>query len=724
MELNKMFIYDIETFPNCFTVYIGNAESRECWGFEISNRKDERQKLFALLREIVRQKSFMVGFNVIFFDYPVLHKLLTNQNMTVREIYNYAMEVINADGEDRFSYIVRDRDVLIPQIDLYKIHHFDNKARSTSLKMLEFNMRSENIEDLPYEPGRVLTYDEIDKLLPYNKHDMSETCKFLMESIGQIEFREELTKRYKKNFLNFNDTKIGKDYFIMQLEESNPGCCYVKSREGRKPRQTIRNKIDLSECILSYVNFNRPEFQAVLDWLSSQVITETKGVFTDILESDLGDVAKYANLRTKKKKLKGKPTEDQLKEFKKDLPLCWVEPVELKSGITNWYLMWRIADNLNVVVDGLQYDYGTGGIHASIESEVVRSDDKKIIVDQDVASYYPNLAIKNMLYPEHLGEHFCSIYEDVYNQRKQYAKGTPENAMMKLALNGVYGASNDIHSPFYDPKFTMSITIGGQLSLSMLAEMLLEVPTLRMIQLNTDGLTYQVDKEYKQQAQDVCDEWERITKLELEDAEYEMMAIRDVNSYISKTFDGKVKSKGAYQFEGLQWHQNQSSMVIPLAVKAALVDGRDIEEFILSHDDKYDFMLRTKVPRSSRLVGEVWDDDGIIEEYQLQNICRYYISNDGIALTKVMPPLPGKEKEVGVYEKDGKRRYATTPTVAKKLERNEWIKVDTINERRIGINTGQKVTVCNNIKDYKGDINYQWYIDQAKKLVDPLIKNC
>ena len=270
----------------------------------------------------------------------------------------------------------------------------------------------------------------------------------------------------------------------------------------------------------------------------------------------------------------------------------------------------------------------------------------------------------------------------------------------------------------------MSITIGGQLSLSMLAEMLLEIPTLRMIQLNTDGLTYQVDKEYKQQAQDVCDEWERITKLELEDAEYEMMAIRDVNSYISKTFDGKVKSKGAYQFEGLQWHQNQSSMVIPLAVKAALVDGRDIEEFILSHDDKYDFMLRTKVPRSSRLVGEVWDDDGIIEEYQLQNICRYYISNDGIALTKVMPPLTGKEKEVGVYEKDGKRRYATTPTVAKKLERNEWIKVDTINERRIGINTGQKVTVCNNIKDYKGDINYQWYIDQAKKLVDPLIKNC
>src|SRR5690554_1976788 len=187
---------------------------------------------------------------------------------------------------------------------------------------------------------------------------------------------------------------------------------------------------------------------------------------------------------------------------------------------------------------------------------------------------------------------------------------------------------------------------------------------------------------------------------------------------------GKIKHKGRYQIDGFGWHQNQSFLVVPKAAVACLLEGADIEDFILNHDDKYDFWGRTKVPRSSRLVGEVWDDDGIIEEQQLQNICRYYVSNDGVTLTKVMPPLPGKEKEVGVYEKDGKRQYATTPTAANKLERNEWVKVDTINERRIGINTGQKVTICNNIKDYKGDINYQWYIDQARKLVDPLIKNC
>src|SRR5690554_826642 len=523
-----MFCWDIETYPSAFTMYIGNAGTRECWGFEISGRKDERQEMFSLLRGIVRQKGYMVGYNNVGFDYPVLHKLLTNQNMTVQEIYNYAMEVISADGEDRFSYIVRDRDVLIPQIDLYKIHHFDNKARSTSLKMLEFNMRSDNIEDLPYEPGRVLTYDEIDKLLPYNKHDMSETCKFLMESVGQIEFREELTKRYKKNMLNFNDTKIGKDYFIMKLEETNPGSCYVRTPEGRKPRQTIRNRINLSECILPYVEFKRPEFQVIHDWLASQTITETKGVFTDIEEHELGDVAEYARLTTKKKKLSD--TTD-LDELKKDHPMGWVEEKELKSGAVNKYFMWRIAESLNVIVDGFEYVLGTGGLHGAMENTILETDDKKIIRSYDFASFYPHLSFRNNVYPEHFGEGFCKLYEEMYHERKKHAKGTPENAMMKLALNGSYGASNDKHSPFYDPKFTMTITISGQLTLLMLAEKLLEIPTVKIAIVNTDGLEFIVDREYNEMAENVCSSFEKLVGITLEGETYKKLCIADVNSY-------------------------------------------------------------------------------------------------------------------------------------------------------------------------------------------------
>ena len=185
---------------------------------------------------------------------------------------------------------------------------------------------------------------------------------------------------------------------------------------------------------------------------------------------------------------------------------------------------------------------------------------------------------------------------------------------------------------------------------------------------------------------------------------------------------GKIKHKGRYQIDGFGYHQNQSFLVIPKAAVACLLEGKDLEEFILNHDDVYDFLGRTKVPRSSKLVAETLDDDGyIVSEEQQQNICRYYISNDGVALTKVMPPLPDKPKSVCIYEKEGRRQYATTQTMVKRLEKNEWICVGETQERRISINTGQKVTICNNMDDYKGDINYEWYIEQAKKLVDPLI---
>jgi hypothetical protein len=50
-----------------------------------------------------------------------------------------------------------------------------------------------------------------------------------------------------------------------------------------------------------------------------------------------------------------------------------------------------------------------------------------------IESYYPSLAIANGLYPEHLGEAFVKVYADMKNDRTSFKKGTPENAMLKLA---------------------------------------------------------------------------------------------------------------------------------------------------------------------------------------------------------------------------------------------------------------------------------------------------
>jgi hypothetical protein len=353
----------------------------------------------------------------------------------------------------------------------------------------------------------------------------------------QVDFRHKMVKDYGMNALNYNDTKIGAEYFVMELEKAG-----IKCYDKGKVRQTQRTYIDLADCIFPYIKFERPEFNAVLEWLKRQRITQTKGVFSDIMEHDLGDVAKYALLTVKKEKLKTKPTDKELQEFKKDKPLCWVEEVQLKAKLpkkdgggfkVSYYLCWNIAESLNVVIDGLCYVFGTGGAHAAVEKRVITSCEKRVIRTFDVASYYPNLSIVNKIYPEHLGVEFCAIYKYIYDLRKSYHKKSAENAMLKLALNGVYGKSNDQYSPFYDPKFTMGITLNGQMLLCKAIEMVLSVPTTEILMANTDGFEFIVDREYNELAEQKCKEWEQMTGLVLEGDTYSKMVIADVNNYFS-----------------------------------------------------------------------------------------------------------------------------------------------------------------------------------------------
>lgn len=708
-------VYDLETYPNCFT-YSDVTVDGEVWNqFEISERADDTEELLAHLRKLVINKRKMIGYNNRGFDYTLIHyiigeateakKLGEKVSISSRQLYREAQKMFERSEEERRFPVVRDSDIVIPQVDLFLIHHFDNNARSTSLKMLEFNMRSDEIEDLPFEPGRILTHEEMDELLVYNKKDVAETLKFLHYSKDAIELRDVLTKQFGFDCTNFNDTKIGKQLFINRLEQVSPGSCYENNGKFRKMRQTKRDEIVIKDCLFDYIDFsrNRPEFEAVHSWLKKQVIKETKGVFSDILEHDLGDVAKYAEMVTKKKKLgnatdcsrygfewdeKRKrcldyyPTEHQINDLKSEHPLGWIEEKELKSpkGAKSYYWCYNLVTNLNVVINGFRYDFGTGGIHGAKQG-TFRSTDEKKLVTWDVASYYPNMAIANKVYPEHLGEAFCKVYKDLYEERKRYPKNTPQNAALKLALNGVYGDSNNQFSPLYDPAYTMAITIGGQLSLCMLMGALIDHCDVEIIMANTDGFEYIVDVDKAERAERIVHRWEEVTGLVMEGDIYESMYVRDVNNYISVTESGKVKTKGAYEVlshEKLGWHKNHSAMVVPMAVLHEIVEGGSAKDFILNHKDPFDFMLRTKVPRNSRLVLE---KDG--EEIPLQNICRYYPSTEGGKLIKIMPPL----KQGG-------------------------------DERRLGIDVDYNVVPCNNMQEFNWNIDYSYYLDAANKLLE------
>jgi len=598
------YIFDIETYANCFTCAFEHAQASLSLIYEISDFRDDSKELREFLLHLKDTKARMVGFNNIGFDYPVIHMFMkANGNVSARQLYDKAMSIINADDDNRFANTVWASDRLIEQIDLYKIHHFDNNARATSLKKLEFNMGSQSIQDLPFPVGSILTKEQIQVLRQYNQHDVSETKKFYHHSLPMVRFREELTVKYGRDFMNHNDTKIGKDYFVMRLEEEGVACY-----DGRRPIQTKRPQIVLRDAILPSIKFEQPEFTRVLEWLKGQTITETKGVFND----------------------------------------------------------------LTATVNGFEFVFGTGGIHGSVNNRIIENNDEFEIIDLDVKSFYPNLAIANNFYPEHLGEEFCRIYKFLYDQRSSYKKDAPENAMLKLALNGVYGDSNNPYSPFYDPLYTMKITLNGQLLLCMLAEKLMAAGA-QIIQANTDGVTIRTSTlDYK----DVCRDWEQMTGLTLEENAYRKMCIRDVNNYIAQYKNGDVKRKGAYEYD-VAWHQNHSELVIAKVAEQALIFDAPIAQTVRNWPELNDFMICGKAPKSSYL-----EADGV----QVQNTCRYYVSTVGVELNKWMPPLKGK---------------------------TDW--------RKIGVCKGRKVAICNDLStvgaDWRDCIDYDYYINEVEKLV-------
>lgn len=656
--LEKDLINDIETYPNCFLISFLEINTGKIKVFEMSSRRNDWAAFKLFAKNCTTGFVRWVGFNNYYFDYPVIHHMLQNfksEGNTGEQIaaaaYKKAQLLIQAEKDEKFTQIIWDNNQIVPQVDLYRIHHFDNVARATSLKVLEFNMRSESVQDLPFDYRKTLTHDEMAELVTYNKHDLRETEKFYHKSLEMIRFREELSAKYDRNFLNHNDTKIGKDYFIMELEKAGVKC-YNFDDGSRKPNQTKRPTIKIRDVIFPYVEFKRPEFNAVLSWLKRQEIRQTKGVFTELDIEGLRDLEQYTNMKLTKGKIK----------------------------------------NLNCIVDGFQFDFGTGGIHGSIESTIVEENDDYALLDYDVTSLYPSIAIVNEVFPKHLTKKFCPIYAQLKADRVSYKKGTPENAMLKLALNGVYGDSNNQYSPFFDPQYTMTITINGQLMLCMLAEMFMEVESVKLIQINTDGITVKVRRDKIDEVEAKCKAWMQTTKLDLERADYTRMFIRDVNNYIGQYVakEGekpKIKAKGAYEWDclyrpdhpepaAITWHKNHSAVVVQRAVQAHLIDGKDIAEFIKSHDDPFDFMLRLKVPKSSRLM---WGDQ------QIQNTTRYFISTNGEQLCKVMPPLaknPDKERPIKVHD-------------------------------------GYKATPMNVMGEVK-NINYDWYIEEAQKLITPL----
>src|ERR1700761_1205173 len=368
INLDNAIIYDVETFPNCFTISVEclNSDFKETW--EISEFKDQRESLREFFQYCIRENVIMIGFNNIGFDYPIIDFILRHPTITVKDIFDKAINII--ENENRFANVIWESDRFAPQLDLYKIHHMDNPAKSTSLKALQINMRSESVVDMPVDVGTVLTQDQIQNLLiPYNQHDVSETKKFAKISMEAINFRMSLIDKFSLDVLNYADTKIGTKIMEQRLGDK---LCYDRSTGRKQMRQTPRSRIALKDIIFPYISFDNPEFQRIHKYLLEVVLTP----------SDIDQIgSEKAAIKTK-----------------------------------------GVFTNLKATINGFDFNFGTGGIHGSVAAQRIAATDEFIIRDIDVASLYPSIGIVNELSPEHLGNKFTEIYSQLPLERKKWQK--------------------------------------------------------------------------------------------------------------------------------------------------------------------------------------------------------------------------------------------------------------------------------------------------------------
>jgi len=240
--------------------------------------------------------------------------------------------------------------------------------------------------------------------------------------------------------------------------------------------------------------------------------------------------------------------------------------------------------------DGMQYKLGLGGLHSVDKPGSFYSDDNYVIYDIDVASYYPSLILNTGYAPENMGETFTNIYRSLVDTRLE-AKRAGDSVTadaLKITVNGSFGKLGSKYSKMYAPQLMMNVTLTGQLSLLMLIE---ELPG-DVISANTDGVMVRFNRGWIGNIRARVSEWERTTGLVMEWSEYRSVHRRDVNNYLAITHDGKVKTKGVFAPTGL--NKNPAFPIIQQAVIHHFLYNKDIAESIRECTDIAQFIcLRT-----------------------------------------------------------------------------------------------------------------------------------
>ena len=328
---------------------------------------------------------------------------------------------------------------------------------------------------------------------------------------------------------------------------------------------------------------------------------------------------------------------------------------------------------------------GYGGIHGAIPNFIWEESETSVIRNKDVGSYYPHLCTINGYTSRNIPS--PQIYEDVLSRRME-AKASGDKATanaLKLVCNTTYGAMLNKYNDLYDPLMGRSVCISGQLYLLELAEHCFqEIESLRIVQLNTDGIMVECHPKDLGRLDEICEEWQTRTGFELETDSVIRIAQKDVNNYVEVQPDGSTKAKGGYLVKGIApagaFNINNSCCIVATALREYFVHGTPVEDTINGCDDIFQFQIIAKAGVKYREAYHLVDG----EQVPVQRVNRVYATAD--------------------------ERYGKLFKV--KAENDSTAKIEMLPEHCI-IDNDNHLTIA--------EVDKQFYIDMAKKRVNDFL---
>lgn len=594
-------VYDIELVENeetneRFFSYTGiDRDSNKEYQFYVYNNLDGLEEF----RKHLRGLNGGIGFNNCGYDYPILHIILTTRFTSIDHFFtliiNKSKDIIENNSFSR----IWEKDTIIPQLDLYLIWHFNNKAKRTSLKDCEMAMRFSNLQSFP--SNIQFTRDRIQLMLDYNRNDVQATKQLYMITKGQTEFplykqndkiqlRNDISKEYGISCINYNDVKIG--------DEINKKVYLSLSKRNWsdiKDINTERSIIHIKDCISSTINFKSKKLNEILDWFKSKSITGTK---------------------------------NQIEK--------------------------------TFIFHNVKFKIAQGGIHSIDSPKLFIPLEDEMLLDIDIDSEYPTTILLLSLYPQHLGVEWLVGYRQTFDKRiyakkhkKEDKKFETINQALKLALNGGgYGKTGEPNSWQGDPLVTTTVTINCQLLVLMLCEKFY-YNEIEILSANTDGITLKFKKDKLQLVRDIVTRFTLDTQYTFEECEYKLVARTSINDYLALKSDNSIKVKGDWEINK-ELHKNHSNRIRAIALTNYFINHIPIEETLANHTylkeytfgkDKitgygiYDYCLYVKggYDWAYHLYEKVDknNDFSATRVKLLPKNIRYYISNNGGELHKL-----------------------------------------------------------------------------------------